>query len=70
MDAGMILKWGLLAVAAIVALRFIGGLMERAIEVDDGPRSGPQSQGVVWMYPAGVYPNRRIYGRNRPGRGR
>jgi hypothetical protein len=62
---GSILKWGLLAVAAVYAMRFISNMMDQGQYLDNGgPVNAPGANGLVWMYPGMVYPPVR------PGSGR
>jgi hypothetical protein len=61
MDAGTIIKWGLIAVAGIYALRFVSGLLGSAMASTDNAQNTPvaaQNAGYIFMAPAGVYPRR------------
>lgn len=50
MNVESILKWGLLAVAAIWAVRFVSSMMDTAMQPDAvGTVNAPLPNGVVWM---------------------
>ena len=67
MDWQAILKWGLLAVAAVYAVRFIESLMGNVLDATDGgPVNAPQANGALLLYPGWVYPAQVP---NAPGRG-
>ena len=63
MELGNVLKWGLIAVAAVLAAKWLGGLLS-ASAAAPAPY-GPRTNGVLFMGPAGVYADHRYYGLNR-----
>ena len=65
LDWQAILKWGLLAIAAVLALRFVSSTLTTVFDAGQGYWQGPQANGVVTLYATGVYPNYAMSGRNR-----
>lgn len=70
MEIGAVIKWGLVAVGVVLALKFISGFMDsfESNNVTENTYKGPPANGVVFMYPVGVYPARNGGAPTRYGR--